>query len=239
MLPNRVQRGPSLSEQVYDVLCENIITGKFTPGQQLITEHLAAQLGVSLTPVREALARIQQRGLVIEAPNGKLEIITLTDHYVHNTFLVRGALGGLGAELIAGQITNGQLATLHQAIEATSAALGEGDDTVYIRTDRFLYRLIKETANNPILANALQTLELHIDFIYTNTQWRSREHLRLSHREHLEILETFARRDPRAARQAMEQHSRNAGERIVRMPTFQNTSGAGPTHEHSGESQFL
>src|SRR5919206_5268671 len=108
----RIQRGPSLAMQVHDALLEQITTGRLEPGERLIIERLADQLGVSQTPVREAVARLIQEGLTTEAANGRLQVISLTEQYVRDTFLVRSALEGLGTELAAPRLSEADLTAL-------------------------------------------------------------------------------------------------------------------------------
>ena len=161
----RIQRGPSLAMQVHDALLEQIATGRLEPGERLVIERLADELGVSPTPVREAVARLVQEGLTTEAPNGRLQVVALTEEYVRDTFLVRSALEGLGAELAAPRISESDLAALQALMADITAALAEGDYEVYVRTDAGLHRLIVEAANNMVLSNELQSLQPHIDLI--------------------------------------------------------------------------
>jgi len=216
----RIQRGPSLAMQVHDALLEQITTGRLEPGERLIIERLADQLGVSQTPVREAVARLIQEGLTTEAPNGRLQVVALTEQYVRDTFLVRSALEGLGTELAAPRLSEADLTALQTLMVDTTAALAQGDYDVYVRTDASLHRLILEAANNAVLNNELESLQPHIDLIRSYSQRNNGEHLRASHREHLLIIEALTRRDPAAARQAMEEHIRNASTRIVQLIDF-------------------
>jgi DNA-binding GntR family transcriptional regulator len=222
---NRIQRTPHLTEQVYAALCQAITRGELAPGQLLIIDRLAADLGVSQTPVREALARLLQKGIVIEAPGGKLQVIPLTEGYVSETFLVRGALEGLAVELATPRLSIAQLEALDQMLQDSSTALAEDNDAAYIQSDGYLHRLIWDTSGNTMLHNELESLEIHIDFIRSYSQRRSGTHIRASHQEHLQILAALQRRDPLAARQAMEQHIRSTSARIVKLIDFYHPSG--------------
>lgn len=220
--PTLIQRSPNLAEQVYNALRQDIIGGQLTPGQTVVIEHLAAQLGVSPTPVREALARLLQKGLITQVTNGKLHVIELTEQYVREVFLVRGALEGLAAELACEHITDAQLATLRQMMDDTTAALEQGDYRVYSQTDAKLHQLIKEIANNTVLNNQLEAIESHIEFIRGYSQRHAGWHVSMSHQEHLRLLQALVSRDPQASRVGMEQHIRGASERIIRLLDFHN-----------------
>lgn len=185
-----------------------------------MVDRLAAQLGVSPTPVREALARLLQEGVVQEVIPGRLQILPLTPRYVSDTFLVRGALEGLAVELAAPQITAAQLARLRDALAATAAALAAGDTTAHVATDALLHRTICEVAGNDILARELGALQIHIDFIRGYAQRHSGEHQRRSHEEHVHLLDALAAHDPATARHAMERHIRDTSARIIRLIDF-------------------
>jgi DNA-binding GntR family transcriptional regulator len=94
-----IRRRPSLADQVYEALTDSISIGRLQPGERLVLDRLAEQLGVSQTPIREALARLMHDGIIEEAPHGKLRMISITPRYVSDAFLVRASLEGVAAEL--------------------------------------------------------------------------------------------------------------------------------------------
>src|SRR6185312_5577399 len=98
-------------------VCDGIISGALLPGQHVVLERLARDLGISPTPVREAVARLVNEGLIVEGPNRKLHVAPLTPRYVRDTFWVRSSLEGLAAELAASRISDADLATLGEALE--------------------------------------------------------------------------------------------------------------------------
>ncbi len=220
MSQNRIQRSLSLATQVYNVLRENITTGRLAPGERIVIDRLAEQLGVSAIPVREAVARLVQENLITEGPNRRLQVIALSEQYVRDTFLVRSVLEGLAAELAAPRISEVNLVTLRQLLAETAIALAEGGFDVYVRADASLHGLVAEAADNIVLTSELHSLQPHIDLIRSYSQRNTGIHLQKSHQEHLQILEALENRDAMAARQAMEQHIRNASARIVQLIDF-------------------
>lgn len=218
--PAQIKRAPSLASQVYEAIRASIVTGQREPGGRIVVEHLAAQLGVSPTPVREALARLTQEGLIAETAAGKLQVVALTPRYVADTFLVRGALEGLAAELATPRLDEARLAALRSALAKTATALAADDPAPHIATDALLHRTIIEAAGNDVLARELQALQVHVDYIRGYAQRHVGEHMRLSHEEHVRLLAVLARRDPPAARQAMERHIRDTSARITRLIDF-------------------
>lgn len=217
-----VRRSPSLALQVHAALRELITSGRIQPGERVVIKRLAEQLGVSQTPVHEAVARLAQEGLIVEAASGSLHVVELTDQYVREVFLVRGALEGLCAELVTPLIRAEDLAALRTQMNDTAASAVRGDHRPYTRSDLNLHQLVIAATTNQVLARELQSLQPHIDMIHSYSKRAEAEgaHLLMSHQEHLQIIAAIADRDGARARYAMEQHIRSAGERIVKLITF-------------------
>lgn len=215
-----VQRSPSLALQVHAALLELITSGQIQPGERVVIERLAEQLGVSQTPVREAVARLAQEGLIAEAASGRLHVVALSEQYVRDVFLVRGALEGLCIELATPMIAPAELEALRAQMDETTAALAQGDHRPYTQSDASLHRLVIGATANRVLAKELRSLQPHVDLIRGYSQRTEGAHLRASHEEHLRIVAALAARDSAAARREMEQHIRNAGERIIQLIDF-------------------
>src|SRR5579871_5028060 len=90
-----VRNPANLSQHVYEAVTGGIAGGHLLPGMRVVVEHLAQQLGVSQTPVREVLGRLITEGLIVECGSGRFQVVPLTRSYVADTYLVRGALEGL------------------------------------------------------------------------------------------------------------------------------------------------
>ena len=193
------------------------------PGEHLIFDRLADHLGVSATPVREALARLIQEGIVHEGAHGKLYLIQITRRYVSDAFLVRASLEGLAAELAAKRLSDEDLQALHSDLMATSEGLNRDDFALHIATDARLHRTIRDAADNSVLWRELQSIQLHTDYIRGYSQRHSGDHIRFSHQEHLVLVDALERRDATAARSATECHIRSASERIACLIEFHGT----------------
>lgn len=216
----RVRRGPSLVQQVYDAICQDLISGRLAPGQRIVLDRLAAELGTSPTPVREALARLSQEGLIVAGPNGRLRVIDLSPEYVLDTFAVRAVLEGLAAELAATRMDERLLRRLQQVLNDATGALAEGRYDAYARADDFLHRSVAEASGNQVLGRNLAMLRVHVGFIVNYSHRNVGDHLRASHAEHLRVLAALSARDPAGARRAMEDHIRAAGVRIAKLIDF-------------------
>lgn len=214
-------RAPGLAVQVYNAIVGGIISGSFKPGHRLVLEHVAEQLGVSPTPVREAFARLIQEGLIQEEPPRRLRIVPLNESYVTDTFQVQAALEGLVAELAAQKITTSELGEIGDIVHQSGLALEQKRFDIYIEGDRSLHDTLLRVADNDVLRRNLQALQNHIGFIRGYCQRTSRDHLRHSQLEHQEIIEALVLKDAKQARQCMERHILNTGERVVNLLNFQ------------------
>lgn len=217
LVAKRVERRPNLSSQVYDAVRDDIMTGALRGGDRLIVEKLANQFGISPTPVREALARLMQEGIVKEAGPGRLRIVPLTERYVLDTYWVRGALEGLAAELAASRLQPHESDSLQHLSDVATAALAGGDVAAYAAADREIHRVILVAAANSVLTRDLAALQSHIGYIRDYSHRHAGEHLTRANVEHAPILEALSARDATTARALMELHIRRSAERIARL----------------------
>ena len=217
----RIHRQPTLASQVRNALSEDIAAGALAPGQRILIERLAERLGVSPTPVREAIACWVEDGLIRKSADGKLQVVPLTREYVSDVFLVRRALESLAAELAAIGLADAELETLRSALDETTSGLERGDIRPYVATDALLHGMVAAAAGSPMLARELEVLQAHIAYVRGYAQRQAGDHMRLSHGEHERLFAALARRDPTAARAAMEQHIRQSGARIAQLTTFE------------------
>jgi DNA-binding GntR family transcriptional regulator len=215
-----IARSSPLAQQVHAVLVERIATGEMRPGKRIVVEHLAEELGVSATPVREALNGLLHAGLISDGPPGKLQVVSLTPSYVLDTFFVRGALEGAAAELCAPLIAGDVLDGLRTAFSEADDAIAQGRYDIYTAVDAQFHRTVCDTASNAVLSHSLRHLQVHVDLIRVYSRTHAGDHIRLSHQEHWVVLDALQSRDPQAARRTMEAHIRGASRRIVGLIDF-------------------
>lgn len=223
----RITRQPSLADQVYDLISEAIISGELQSGERLILEQLAPRFGVSLTPVREAVIRLVQDGIVVINQDGKPAVVPLTKQYVEEIFLVRGALEGVAAELAATRLSEAELEEMRGLVEVGTAAVNAGDVRGYGDAGHELHRRIVEAARNATLTRELTTIHTQFMYIRNYSQRRFGQHLIPAQEEHSQIYQTLAKRDPSAARQVMEHHIRQSGARIAELIELNEAAALG------------
>lgn len=214
----RIQRQLSLADQVYDFICDEIVNGKLRQGDRLNFDQLAPQFGVSQTPVREAVARLKRDGLATRGPDNKLQVVSITKVYVKEIYLVRSVLEGLAAEQAAENLTKSELEPLRDLLAQGTQAIEQGDAGAYRASGGLLHQLIHKAAGNHALTRELRSLRVHAAHIIGYSKQEFGDPLaRMHHEEHRMIFNALVDQDPLAARSAMENHIRRAGERIVEL----------------------
>jgi len=155
--PLPVSRG-LLRDDVYRRLRDAIVDGTLEPGEQLRDQELASWLGVSRTPVREALLRLQQAGLVTSLPGRSTTVATLDSRAARDAQAVVAQLHRLAVHEAVGQLTADDLARMRDANERFKAALAAGDADSALDADDELHGIPVAAAGNVALAAVLEQL---------------------------------------------------------------------------------
>ena len=146
----------SKTDMVAALIRELIITGELTAGQQLRQRDLAQRFGVSQTPVREAMRRLQSEGLVIGDTHRGFTVVTPDDGPVEENFQIRAALESLGASLAARKIDEAGLAELHRLNERMRAMAD--DDPRYAELNREFHFTLYQYSRSPLLMSLMRLL---------------------------------------------------------------------------------
>jgi DNA-binding GntR family transcriptional regulator len=216
--------GISATESVYGLLRRRIVTGSYPPGHRLKEEHVAQETGFSRTPVRAALQRLVNDGLLIGQGRRGAIVAEWTRHDLEEVFDLRILVESHAAGLAARNATPEQLAELEQLAEEMDR-LGTEKPNEYLRdlqlaNNRF-HRLLLQSAGSPRLtkmAEALVDAPLIIGLFYGYGE----AELRRSRQHHRDLLLAIRQRDPVLAEQVMRTHLRIA--RIAFRATSDSTS---------------
>ena len=199
------------------------MAGEFRPGERISELTASTRLGMSRTPIREALRRLQSDGLVISSGRGVV-IATLTPAQVLDTYRVRGVLEGLTAELAAirhgnGEIAPSEFATLRTLQTEIETRLDARDTAGAARANIAFHRHIAFLANNPVLDEALGRLWDKI-LISSSSNLTSGSWSHSVKEHHQEIVDAVLSGDPERAAVTARRHVQCAAE------TFRQESGA-------------
>ena len=206
---------PSLEEQVYIQLEEDILSDRIKAGTSLTELSLTKQLGVSRTPVRTALHRLAEDGLIELVPNKGAVVVGVSREDLIATYEIRTRLEGLASGLCAQHITKEELAQLCEALELQEFYINRRD-TEHLREldTKFHYIIYKASGSRPLL-KILGDLHKNIK-TYRKRSLSVPGRLEESVREHREIYEAIAAGDVAMADSLTSRHIRCALENILK-----------------------
>ena len=199
-------RGRSRSEFVYERLLQEISEGRLR-GVRIREEDIAKGFGVSRTPVREALQRLQERGLLTVGAGRSLMVVELGEREIMELYAMREILEGSAARFAAQHAGEEEIARLYRLHETYIAAFGESERLVPL--NRRFHHAIHEAAHNRYLTQALEAVHDSIALLHSTT-FRVPVKPDRSDLEHRRIIEAIERRDPDAAEEAAREHIRMA-----------------------------
>lgn len=198
---------PPLRVAVLDTLREQIVSGRYLPGDRLLEEEVAAELEVSRNPVREALQALAVEGFVDIEPRRGARVTTITPKRAHELFELRLPLEALVADLAAQRRSPDQMAELQSLVERGLAATKSGDLQGLPDMNRRFHALLAEAADNQLLADTLMRLAHVIQWVYAS---RIRTRSSASWAEHALIVEAIERQDGTAASRLAHDHVQQA-----------------------------
>ncbi|MFE7979817.1 GntR family transcriptional regulator [Streptomyces shenzhenensis] len=195
----------SISEQLYSILCERITTGGYAPGSRLDPQAIASEFGVSRTPVRDTLQRLEHDRLVETRPRSGTFVTRPTRNDVHEVCQLRKGLEWLATGVAAEAMPLEQIADLRDEAVAAIRAAEQGDYEPFFASDTRIHREIIASTGNSRLVAARESVE---PFVYWLRVLGATGPHRLagSTRRHLEILDAMAARDIGAAQEAAAIH---------------------------------
>lgn len=204
----------SLADQVFDHLENDILSGKYQRGEILTESKLSAELGVSRTPIREALRRLEQEHIIEESGKGSV-VIGINEKDLEDIFMIRKSLECQVAALAAKNRTEEQLKQLREALEFQEFYLNKKDpDQIKLMDSRFhetLYKLSGSTAFYDTLVPLHRKIQKYRRASVTNS---SRAEASVA--EHRKIYEAIESQNTALAAKYASEHVENAYKHIMR-----------------------
>jgi DNA-binding GntR family transcriptional regulator len=217
--PAQAAQQGSVEEQVYSELRDRFMSGVFLPGQVLTLRNLAANLGVSPMPVRQAVRCLIVEGALEILPNRTMQVPRMTRDRLAELLSVRRALEGIATEAACRVITPKQISAMEK-IHATSRHAFKTGNTrrSLVMNQRFHFTLY-EAAHSTVLMPIIQGLWLQAGpFMHLALSSTAGAHWDGTH--HLELLQALRDHDPAAARLAIERDINKTAEALLVTPHF-------------------
>ncbi|MCJ2020652.1 GntR family transcriptional regulator [Methylobacterium sp. E-065] len=195
------------ASSAYDLLLAELEDGALPPGTRLREADLAERLQISRTPVREALKRLEQQGLIVHEPHRGAVIATLDYTQVAELYLLREVLEGTAARLAAQHATAVEISVLADMVERDRAIATQPRELA--RTNRQFHQQLRNAARNRFLDQTLESMRLTLALL-ANTTLAAPGRGPTSVEEHAAIVARITARDPDGAEAAARQHILNA-----------------------------
>jgi DNA-binding GntR family transcriptional regulator len=203
------------SERAYRRLKQLILDNEIAAGSQMLELEAAARLGMSRTPVREAMVRLEQEGMVELRPRHGMRVLPISPDALAEIYDILTALEGMAAESAARKGANpDQLAALQQAVDEMEEALAADDLLRWSQADARFHRQLVELAGNRRLASIVEQVSDQAHRARLTTL-RLRPKPVSSNRDHAALVAAIRDRDPQKAREIHEQHRRRAADMLV------------------------
>jgi DNA-binding GntR family transcriptional regulator len=206
----------SLAEEAYVKLLAAIQAGTFKPGTRMMETDMAAWLKMSRTPVRDALRKLENDGLLVHQPHVGAVIATLDHAAVMELYAMREVLEGTAAALAARHASEFDLAQLEELIAIEKSLQGNYEELS--RHNRRFHHTIHQAAHNRYLLRSLMSVRDSLGLL-GRSQMTIPQRAAGALKEHRDIVKAIRKRDPEAAEQAARTHTRSAQrERMKRFP---------------------
>ena len=204
-----------LRDVVFNTLRQAIITGEFAPGERLMEIALANRLGVSRTPVREAIRKLELEGLVVMIPRKGAEVAKITEKDLRDVLEVRSSLEELAAELATERMNDEIKAKLEKALQNFKEAIESENNAAIADRDVEFHDVIFEATGNARLIQIISNLREQI-YRYRLEYVKDTEYHVTLLKEHQELVKAMSEGKKEEARKIMKKHIDNQEMTVIR-----------------------
>jgi DNA-binding GntR family transcriptional regulator len=200
----------TLREQAETAVRDMIASYRFTPGKRINVERLAKDLGVSRTPVWQALKNLEDEGLVKHVPNRGIRMAQMTLQMAYALYEVRGLLEGLAGRLAAERIDKKAITRLKSLLKEQRRIISDQDVVEYSKSDFEFHGIIYDSCGNWLLSELLENIKVRSrPFVCDLTSI-----LPELYQDHIDAVEAFKIRDPDGAEMVMKRHNLRVNRQI-------------------------
>lgn len=205
---------PLRSSAIYEAIKDKIISGELSHATPIVEKKLALEYQCSRTPIREALRKLEQDGLVKIIPRKGVFVsqITITD--IEEIFVIREALEGISTRIATGIISNHNIKILHAIAEKADYEFKEGDNEGSFQSGNELHDIILKIAGNNRIIKTISTIKDQIQRMHLMAKTIPGR-LEKSNFEHSEIIKAMELRDIELAELKMREHIRSTKESLI------------------------
>lgn len=203
-----------LRDVVFNTLRKAILKGEFSPGERLMEKQLADRLGVSRTPVREAIRKLELEGLVVMIPRKGAEVARVTEKDISDVLEVRATLEGLAVKLACKNMTPAELKKLVRINQEFAKAADKSDVEKIIDLDIAFHDTIFKASNNDKLISILNNLREQIYRFRMEYVYHMADYKQLV-REHQQIVDAISNNQSDKAQDSAIIHIQNQEKSVI------------------------
>lgn len=203
-----------LSKRVYRILKEKIIKGTIKPGTKLFEAKLAEKMGISRTPIREAMRELAARGFVKMIPNQGIVVSSDSIEDIQEVMQIRGALEGLAAHLATTKITEEEISKLENFLKQMEKFTKERDGHAFGEADAKFHNIIANISGNQRLIQIRKNITEQA-YRYRIKLLNFSGILNYSTQDHWKIVEALKKKDSKKAEKFSQEHIENALKNIL------------------------
>ncbi|MBR6556111.1 MAG: GntR family transcriptional regulator [Clostridia bacterium] len=208
------ERDTSLGAKVFREVEQRIIDGSYAPGESLTEIRLSTELGVSRTPVREALRQLEREGLVHNIPNKGAVVVGISEKDIADIYDIRITLEGLAARLAAENATPEELDSLRQIVELQEYFVSKNDSLQVRQLDSAFHNSLYEACRSRPLRQTLASFSTYTRRV-RELSVRTEGRATASVAEHRHIYEAILRKDSEGAEASAKAHILKAKENVM------------------------
>jgi DNA-binding GntR family transcriptional regulator len=207
----------SLVEQAYQEIRKRILDNYYAPGHNVLELELAADLGMSRTPVREAIVRLQNEGFVQLIPRHGMRVVPLSVQDLREMYEVLTSLELTAIDRLArSELSDDAMGTIEKALDDMDFALRKKDIDAWVKADERFHQTLVSLSGNARLAAMAETL-WELGHRARMTTVRLRASLEMSNREHRSVVRAILRHKPREAKLLHLKHRGRATDEILKI----------------------
>lgn len=215
-----------LYEKIFEVVKEKILMGVLKPGDPLIEVKLAEELGVSRTPIREALRQLELEGLVYSIPHKGAFVAGVSAQDIEDIYAIRMLLDGLAARWAAQKITKEEEDELTEIITLMELYTKKKDIPKVMKTDSNFHQLIYKASKSKPLEHVLSTFHSYVLRART-TSFETPGRLDEALNEHKLIYDAIVNKDPDKAEYYIKIHVMNAAKNLIEQKKLEKNQAEG------------
>lgn len=213
-----------LRDVVFNTLRQAILKGELKPGERLMEIALAERLGVSRTPIREAMRKLELEGLVVMIPRRGAQVANITEKDLNDVLEVRIALENMAIEKACKRMTEEEMEKLWQAAKEFEHTMAEGNLVRLAEADVAFHEIIYQASDNCRLIQVLNNLREQI-YRYRVEYLKEEEIRNVLIKEHEQLYNAVKDRDVKRAQEISFEHIENQRKAIIQTIAAENAAG--------------